>query len=166
MRNPTKATSLLLLLVPLALVACSDSPSQPATLAESVRAETLRFQDTSVAIAAGYVSDGHCVAHPDMGGMGDHWVNQGLIDPTFDAMHPEALLYAPGPGGAPALVGVEYIVIDVGQEHPEFDGHPFDVGGVPPLMEAGVDHWSLHVWLHRANPAGMFAPFNPDVSCD
>jgi len=25
--------------------------------------------------------------------------------------------------------------------------------------------FSLHVWLWQNNPAGLFAPFNPDVSC-
>jgi hypothetical protein len=26
-------------------------------------------------------------------------------------------------------------------------------------------HYDLHVWLYRDNPAGVFAQFNPDVSC-
>jgi hypothetical protein len=43
------------------------------------------------------------------------------------------------------LVAVEYIVIDVGQPAPT--------------------HWSLHVWLWKDNPNGLFAAFNPDVSC-
>lgn len=153
-----------LLALALGVAACDDSPTESESLAESVRAETLRFQDVEVAADAGYVGDGHCVAHPDLGGMGEHWVNQSRVDPSLDPMMPEALLYAPGPGGA-TLVGVEYIVIDTGQEPPTFGGQAFDVGGVPPLMDAGVDHWSLHVWLHRPNPSGMFAPFNPDVSC-
>ena len=28
--------------------------------------------------------------------------------------------------------------------------------------------WSLHAWIYKDNPTvpdGMFAPFNPDVSC-
>ena len=56
---------------------------------------------------------------------------------------------------------VEYIVIDVGQPAPTFGGQPFDVGGTP----VPVPHWSLHVWLHKDNPAGLFKPFNPTVSC-
>lgn len=151
-----------------AVAACDSSQTEPEAdaLLDAVRAGTVHYQDSQMAAAAGYVADGHCVAHPDLGGMGDHWVNQDLVDPVFDPLNPEALLYAPGAGGAPELVGVEYIVIDVGQEHPDFDGQPFDIGGVPPLMEAGVDHWSLHVWLFLDNPAGMFTPFNPDLSCD
>ena len=25
--------------------------------------------------------------------------------------------------------------------------------------------YALHVWLWKSNPAGLFAPFNPNVSC-
>lgn len=150
------------------LAACNDdSPAGPGEedLLETVRQETARYASTATAIDQGYESDEHCVEHPDLGGMGVHWVNGALIDPVFDPLAPEALLYAPGPGGGLQLVGIEYIVIDAGQNAPAFDGHPFDIGGVPPLMDQGVPHWSLHVWVHEENPSGMFAPFNPNVSC-
>jgi hypothetical protein len=26
-------------------------------------------------------------------------------------------------------------------------------------------HYDLHVWTEVANPAGVFAPFNPKVAC-
>jgi hypothetical protein len=136
-------------------------------LLKAVRQETARFNSTTHAVRAGYAAETeHCVAHPQLGGMGYHWVNGALIDPVFDPMKPEALLYARGKGGNFRLTGVEYIVIDIGQPHPEFDGYPLDVGGVPPLMEAGIPHWSLHVWVHEDNPAGVFTPFNPSISCD
>jgi len=135
-------------------------------LLKAVRQKTSRFNSVVQADRAGYVADDHCVAHPELGVMGYHWVNGPLIDPVFEPLQPEVLLYAPGKGGNLRLVGVEYIVIDIGQPHPHFDGHPFDVGGVPPLMEAEVPHWSLHVWVHEENPSGLFAPFNPNLSCD
>jgi hypothetical protein len=43
-------------------------------------------------------------------------------------------------------------------------GRPFDgpmLGhepGMPP-------HYDLHVWVWQANPEGIFAPFNPNVTC-
>jgi hypothetical protein len=43
-------------------------------------------------------------------------------------------------------------------------GQPFD----GPMPGHGPDmpiHYDLHVWTHKANPAGVFAPFNPKVSC-
>jgi hypothetical protein len=166
MRKPSRIRlTLPLALLVAALPACDNPAEAEPTLLEAVRQETVRFQSTSAAAAAGYQADDHCVAHPEMGGMGFHWVNGDLIDPVFDPMKPEALLYGPASGGGRELIGVEYIVIDTGQPRPDFDGHPFDVGGVPPLMAAGVAHWSLHVWAHRDNPAGPFAPFNPSVSC-
>ncbi|HSJ26157.1 MAG TPA: hypothetical protein VK929_15875 [Longimicrobiales bacterium] len=174
------------------LAACDDAPVEPPMMADvaghelhaagkpahavpvrahgdllkAVRAQTARFNSTTQALRAGYEPDTHCAAHPMLGGMGYHWVNGGLIDPVFDPMQPEAVLYEDGPGGNLRLVAVEYIVIDVGQPHPHFGDHPLDVGGVPPLMAAGVPHYSLHVWAHKDNPAGVFEPFNPNVSCD
>jgi hypothetical protein len=84
-----------------------------------------------------------------------------LVDPDFDPLQTEAVLYEPRKNGQLGLVAVEHIVINVGQPAPTFDGQPFDVGGTP----IPVPHWSLHVWLHKQNPNGMFTPFNPDVVC-
>lgn len=132
---------------------------------KEVKKATARYNSTTQAIRAGYEVDEHCVAVDGLGGMGYHWVNGALIDPVFDPAQPEALLYEADKNGNLKLVGVEYIVINIGQDHPHFGDHPFDVGGVPPLMEAEVPHWSLHVWVYKNNPNGIFTPFNPDVSC-
>jgi hypothetical protein len=130
-------------------------------LIQDVRRATARFHSTVQATKAGYAEASPCVAAPGLGGMGFHWVSDGLVDPVFDAAAPEAVLYAPTKNGRPELVAVEYIVIDVGQPAPTFGSQPFDVGGTP----VPVAHWSLHVWLYRENPNGTFAPFNPAVSC-
>lgn len=130
-------------------------------LLKSVRSSTSRFHSTTQAIKAGYEADDHCVSVPGLGGMGYHWANQQLVDPTFEPLKPEAILYASGPGGKLQLVAVEYIVIDVGQPRPAFGDQLFDIGGTP----VPVPHWSLHVWLHKENPSGMFMPFNPNVTC-
>lgn len=130
-------------------------------LAKEVRQVTSRFNSTVQAAMAGYEEDTHCVEVPGLGGMGFHWVNEDLVDPVFDPLKPEVVLYAPRKNGQLELVAVEYIVIDVGQPAPTFDGQPFDVGGTP----VPVPHWSLHVWLHKGNPNGLFTPFNPAVSC-
>lgn len=130
-------------------------------LLKSVRTATARFHSTMQAMHAGYEASDHCVSVPGLGGMGYHWSNGSLVDPVFDAVNPEAVLYETGPGGNLRLVAVEYIVINIGQERPMFGDHAFDIGGTP----VPVPHWSLHVWLHKENPAGIFVPFNPDVSC-
>jgi hypothetical protein len=130
-------------------------------LLKSLRRATANYHSTTQAIKAGYEPDDHCVSVPGLGGMGYHWVNPSLVDPVFDAMKPEALLYASGPGGNLRLVGVEYVVINVGQQRPSFGNQLFDIGGTP----VPVPHWSLHVWVHENNPSGMFKPFNPNITC-
>ena len=130
-------------------------------LLKDVRKATSRFHSTTQAIAAGYMPDDHCVSVPGLGGMGFHWVNPNLVDGIFDPLKPEAVLYAPGPDGNLHLIALEYVVINTGQAAPMFGSQPFDINGVPGLPP----HWSLHVWLYEDNPAGMFMPFNPNVSC-
>lgn len=166
----------------LVLNACADVPSAPsqeamhatasasstaasasssAGLVKTVHAATARYHSTKQATKAGYAEASPCVSVPGLGGMGFHWVNGALVDDVFDPLQPEAVLYAPGPNGSLKLVAVEYIVLNMGQTAPTFDGHPFDVGGTPDPRP----HWSLHVWVHRDNPSGIFAPFNPAVTC-
>ena len=132
-----------------------------AGLLKSVRNATAKFHSTTQAIEAGHIPDDHCVSVPGLGGMGYHWVNPALVDPVFDPLKPEAILYATGTGGNLRLVAVEYIVVNVGQTAPMFGDQPFNVGGTP----LPIPHWSLHVWLYENNPSGMFAPFNPNISC-
>lgn len=132
-----------------------------ADLLKSLRAATSRFNSTTQAIEAGYEPDDHCVAVPGLGGMGYHWVNGSLVDPVFDLQKPEVVLYETGPGGNLRLVAVEYIVVNTGQARPMFGDHPFDIGGTP----LPIPHWSLHVWVHKENPNGVFRNFNPTVSC-
>lgn len=132
-----------------------------AGLAKQVRQATARFSSTTQAALAGYAEASPCVAQAGLGGMGVHWANVGLVDPVFEPLQPEAVLYAPKRNGGLELVALEYIVIDIGQTAPTFESQPFDVGGAP----LPVPHWSLHVWVHRENPAGLFAPFNPTVVC-
>ena len=177
-RRATRSCSLAVVLAVLVGAACDSPgftvPDHETSLARSVHAEvatndllkavrqaTARFQSTTQAARAGYEPHGPCVEVPGLGAMGYHWINEGLVDDVFDPLRPEALLYVPGRGGQLRLVGVEYIVADIGQDPPMFGDQPFDVNGTPMPFA----HWSLHVWLYEANPLGMFEPFNPDVSC-
>lgn len=136
--------------------------SQNQLLAQ-IRRATAKYQRVEVAIADGYVEASHCVYNEELGaGMGYHFVNQPLVGPFFDPLKPQALLYERGKNGKFKLVGVEYIVIDIGQDHPHLGDQPFDVGGTP----IPVPHYSLHVWVWKANPLGMYFPYNSLVSCD
>ena len=143
-----------------AALKAADASSSPSELLDAVRQISARFHSESQATKHGYVSTVDCVSSP-AGGMGVHWLNQSLVDPVFNSLHPENVIFAPGPNGIPKLVAVEYIVINAGQPAPTFGGQAFEVGGTP----VPVPHWSLHVWLWKENPSGLFAAFNPDVSC-
>jgi hypothetical protein len=144
-----------------------DSNAARNDLLKSVRQATSRFNSTTQAIKEGYEPSDHCVSHPELGGMGYHWLNPSLLDGEFEPLRPEIMLYAPGRGGNLRLVGVEYIVLAgegvdlAGPSRPRFGDQPFDIGGTP----IPVPHWSLHVWVHEQNPSGTFVPFNPNVSC-
>jgi hypothetical protein len=155
----------------------------------AARQATVKYHDVSVAEADGYVSTVECVEVPGLGGMGIHYVNFGLMDPVVDLTTPEVLLYAPTEAGV-RLVGVEYFAVALYDADPGVGVIPApwigdDPGAPPPgdwvttaptlfgqTMElmAGHEsdmpwHYDLHVWLWQGNPDGMFADFNPNVSC-
>ncbi|PKD44279.1 hypothetical protein CWD77_02080 [Rhodohalobacter barkolensis] len=132
-----------------------------ATVLKAVKQATSRFNSTTQATKAGYVNLEECISS-ESGGMGYHWLNEDWVDPVFDPLQPEAVVYEADKNGNMKLVAVEYIVIDIGQDHPHFGDYPLDVGGTP----VPVDHYSLHVWLYKDNPNGIFTPFNPNVSCN
>lgn len=102
--------------------------------------------------------------------MGIHFANGGLVgDGALDAMHPEALLYEPKDGKL-QLVGVEYIVIadDWNAHHqtpPVLMGQLFNYSGAPNRFGIPA-FYELHVWAGKNNPAGVFADWNPRVSCE
>ena len=138
----------------------SETAVEKAGLAKAVKAQLARFHSIRQAEKAGYEVASPCIAIP-IGGMGFHYVQQGQPDETFDPMNPEALVYAPDAQGKLKLVAAEYIVMNIDQDRPSFEGQLFDIGGAP----IPVAHWTLHVWLFEPNPLGMFAPFNPNVTC-
>jgi len=132
-----------------------------------VRQATAPYHEVSNAIDDGYVPTEDCVELPGVGGMGFHYVNPEffLNDPSVDPLKPEALLYAPKKNGEVKLVAVEYIVVaaDV-SDTPSLFGEPFD-GPMPGHVEGMPVHYDLHAWIWKSNPSGVFAEFNPKVSC-
>ncbi len=126
------------------------------------------FYSYDVAQAAGWDTViSPCVESP-MGGMGYHVANMDeLANKPFSVslLRPEALLYAPTADGSMEFLGVEYIVPytpDNASNPPSILGQEFEYN--PNVGPNGI--WALHVWIARHNPAGIFAPFNPTVSCE
>jgi len=159
---------LLALLLPIGIAAAPRAGAQTAKAAmpadvQALRASLAAYSSFRLAKDAGYntpITD--CMSNGDLGAMGVHFAKPGLIDGKPEALAPEALIYEPGTNGEMSLVGVEFIVpftaVSKSSPAPMLYGQHFspnDVFGV----------WALHVWTHRGNPNGLFAPWNPRVHC-
>jgi hypothetical protein len=138
----------------------------------AMRAGTARYQRFEEAVADGFVPLSECVAAP-WGGMGYHYGRPDrLMDDVVDASAPEVLLYEPTKNGRMRLVGVEFLMHDDAwtaagnSAAPALAGQTFDPPN-PNHPDAAIRPFhTLHVWIWRDNPDGLFAPFNPGVSCD
>ena len=142
---------------------------------QKVREALDKYQDPVVAVHDGYFSTLGCVEYPKpgaagqvpypAGGLGIHFFNVSLMG-KLDPLKPQ--VYQPV-GGRLRLVAAEYFVplSSEVKERPQLFGHPFDgpMEGHHPLMPHELKHYDLHVWLWKKNPAGLFAPTNPDVKC-
>ena len=144
---------------------------------DAVRDATRRYHRPPRARDAGYGTlrdqDGiACIAMAGMGGMGVHLVNGDLVgSPRVQLRKPEALVYARTHGRL-RLVALEYVVLrkDWEKVHgrdarpPRLFGERF--GLTPHGNRFGLPaFYSLHAWVWKHNPAGQFAPFNPNVEC-
>ena len=153
----------------------SKKRSQLERQIQTVKSATARYHSIKRAQKDGYVRPPGpiaqtCVSSP-AGGMGVHFENPRLMaDNKLDIRRPEMLLYAPGKGGKLRLVGVEYFTSDADQDvatsddRPTLFGRAFE-GPMPGHHPAMGVHYDLHVWVHRRNPSGRFAQFNPRVKC-
>jgi hypothetical protein len=139
----------------------SNGPEVSRWLA-GLRQATAKFHDIDAAARAGWADEiTPCMELPGTGGMGYHYGNTTLFDAVPQEFAPELLVYEPQKNGRLRLVAVEYIV-------------PFTAwtAASPPSLH-GIDFhrnetfglWVLHAWVWKNNPAGMFADWNPEVSC-
>ncbi len=143
---------------------------------DRVREATSEFRSLDEAAEDGYglppAGPLHeCISSFDFtGAMGYHWINGALLDDKVSATHPEALVYAPDRNGKLHLVALEYVVFQDAwkAKHPntmpKLFGQMFMATGSPNRYNIPA-FFSLHVWLFKSNPSGMFASFNPRVQC-
>lgn len=132
----------------------------------TLRAAVSRYQTREQAEAGGwstFLTPCFVSAVEGEGAMGFHiargeYLSDGILDPA----KPEALLYEPQSNGTLRLVGVEFILPGAPTDTP-----PVLFGQEFAWVEAfGI--WGLHVWPWLDNPTepnGLFAPWNPRVSC-
>lgn len=124
-----------------------------------------------------------------LGAMGIHFFRPDLLgisgppNPRVDGNgthtdfnKPAILIYEPQEDGSLQLVAVENLVFQKAwraagnQKPPSFHGVEWDTMQDDPATEIDEahmfePHYDRHVWLYRENPNGMFAQFNPNVSC-
>ena len=124
-----------------------------------------------------------------LGAMGIHFFRPDLLgisappNPRVDGNgthtdfnKPAILIYEPQADGSLQLVAVENLVFQKAwhaagnSRPPTFHGVEYDSMQDDPATEIDEahmfePHYDRHVWLYRDNPNGMFAQFNPAVSC-
>ncbi|NNF58492.1 MAG: hypothetical protein HKN04_09640 [Rhodothermaceae bacterium] len=137
---------------PEALIGTGGLSATTLTELQQVRQKTRGFHDINFAQDHGYVQVTDHVPN-----MGMHFVRFAWVDGTFDRQHPEALLYVDDGAGHLEFVAVEYIV-------------PFEASASAPRGFTGtadvwhadeeLGSWTLHAWIWKGNPDGVFAPFN------
>jgi len=125
----------------------------------------------------------------ELGAMGIHYFRPDLLGVTeppnplvsgqgthTDFLQPAILIYEPQADQSLELVAIENLAFadawraTGNTAPPSFHGVPYDHMMDDPATEIDeahkfVEHYDRHVWLYRENPRGMFAPFNPNVSC-
>jgi hypothetical protein len=125
-----------------------------------------------------------------LGAMGIHYFRPDMLgitappNPRVDGVgthtdfrKPAILIYEPQADGSLQLVAVENLVFAKAwtaagnNAPPSFHGVPYDTmidDPATPIDEAHnfEPHHDLHVWLYRENPNGVFAQFNPRVTCE
>jgi hypothetical protein len=124
-----------------------------------------------------------------LGAMGVHYFRPDLLGITAtgprvagtgthtDFRQPGVLIYEPQADGRLELVAIENLVFasawrEAGHlQPPVFHGNEYYHMIDNPLTEVDEahmfePHYELHMWLYRDNPNGLFAPFNPNATCD
>jgi hypothetical protein len=167
-RLPLIVVAVVLLVAGGAATVLARSGPLPGELNE-VRAALAHYHAVEHATRDGYVPMSPCEESP-AGAMGIHYVNPALLGAPIDPLRPAILLYLPRAHGSLELVAVEYFAVDADQDlttdvdRPSLFGQPFDgpMLGHAPGMPI---HYDLHVWLYEQNPNGVFAMWNPAISC-
>lgn len=125
----------------------------------------------------------------ELGAMGVHYFKPDVLGVTgppnpkvsgtgihTDFRAPSILIYEPQADGSLELVAVENLAFAEAwkaagkTEPPTFQGVAYNYMADDPTTTADdahqfAPHYDRHVWIYRENPSGVFAQFNPKVSC-
>lgn len=135
--------------------AAAHRDSLPVDQVARVKQATARYRDVANAVADGYADINVVIPN-----MGRHYLKQALMDSTFDVELPEILVYAPDSSGTLQLVAAEYAVpTNLSTKAPE----GFRGSADQWFVNEQFNIWTLHAWVWKENPAGIFYPTNPNV---
>jgi hypothetical protein len=133
-------------------VAPAPNDPLPVKELEKARRATARYQDVKNALADGYADIN--VVLPNMG---RHFLKEAQLDATFDAERPELLVYKEEAGGRLTLVALEYAVpLKLSETAPA----GFAGGADGWFADQRFQLWTLHAWVWRENPDGVFHSTN------
>lgn len=169
--------------------ASADVPrTQPDQALQQLARQLEPFKDVNYAREQRYIQASPCEQRPGLGAMGHHFVRPDLLGMTApvngrmngtgtytDTDPPAILLYVPDEHGELQLAGIEMLVFaaawDAENSHPPmYRGREYNYMADNPdtLQDEAhgfMPHYDLHIWLFEHNPSGLYAQWNPDLSC-
>jgi len=173
----------------IAVPASADVPrTQPDQALQQLARQLEPYKSVAYAESQGYVRRSPCESHPTLGTMGFHYSRADLLGSTppvngringtgiYTGTNPPAiLLYIPDGQGGLRLAGIELLVFAAAWEAahnqpPMYRGREFNYmadNPATPQDEAHgfMPHYDLHIWLFDHNPSGLYAQWNPAISC-
>lgn len=113
---------------------------------------------------AGYRNTEKCVGGDD-GSYGVAFVREERPE-QLSVEKPPILLFRVTENWSYVLLGAEWYVPEEVDEPPSLFGREFEgpTAGHSPKVDQ-PEHYGLHAWLFRTNPEGMFARYNPSLTC-
>ncbi|HET9824006.1 MAG TPA: hypothetical protein VFP87_01665, partial [Chitinophagaceae bacterium] len=132
----------------------------PQTLWElqQVRAATAKYRNDSNAFRDGYVD-----INLKLPKMGYHFLKAALVTPVFDLKKPPILVYNKTADGGFELLAVEY-AIPIDPQTPNVAPEGFTGNNDEwDFNTLNTGWWTLHAWVWKNNPDGVFKPMNPSV---
>jgi hypothetical protein len=171
------------------------SPSEPTiaqvrAAVEKYRDVKVALAEGYIADPSGMCETAAIMGKPaKLGAMGVHYFRPDLLGITAppnprvdgtgtytDFHKPAVLLYEPEADGSLQLVGAENLVFEKAwtaaghSAPPSFHGVPYNHMVDDPATKIDeahgfMPHYDRHVWVMRDNPNGVFAQYNPNVTC-
>ena len=178
----------------LATTAIAEVPrTQPDQALPQLARQLEPYKNVNYALSMGYRrANPHCESSPD-GAMGIHYVRGDLLGlppgppvpgqrvngtGTYTKSNPPAILFYfddAAVAGGKRLAGIELLVFAeawhaANKQPPKYRGREYNYMADDPATTKDeahnfMPHYDLHIWLFDHNPSGLYAQWNPALSC-